>query len=197
MGHFLNDKRIREMFEDCGLMFKGKDASNHNHLLPERKDLMYAYATVSGLELEYKNADEDFKLKTIKKFLSKNNCFKIIDWKFFFTNPNIIDMYEQKMLKIIFNSIVINCNDNTVSFVFYSEFDDYIRDLTKNKDFINVISKEFSKEFQVKTIFLPDEQISLSLIAEIVNLIGEKITELGVLEKFEVELPKLILNDLG
>jgi phosphotransferase system IIB component len=186
---YINNKNIYKIFEECGLMMIGDNANYNNYLLPEKKDLISTFNS----ESDFENFTEEYKLDTILSFLSKQNHFRIIDWQFFFTNPDIFTVNEKMMLGSILISFKIHYKNNELRFTSNRESNNFVKELAKNKEFIKVI---FSKDTQLKAIFLPSEQVEHNIKKELVRLIGKKITELGVYEKIRVELPKLILKDL-
>jgi hypothetical protein len=184
---YTNDNKINKLFEECGIMMIG-DNGDYNFLLPEKKDLISAFNS----ESEFENFTEEYKLDIILSFLSKKNHFRIIDWKFFFANPNIFTVNEKMMLGSILTSFKIHYGKNELRFTSNRGSNNFVKELAKNKEFIKFI---FSKDTQLKAIFLPSEQVERNIKKELVRLIGKKITELGVYEKIN-ELPKLILKDL-
>ena len=193
MGYYTKDKNIDEMLKECGLTLIGNNAYSDSYLLPEKNDLIHLAET----EIEYENYDEDLKIKSAIIFLSIHNQFKIINWQFFFTNPCNFNVKEQIVLESIFKSFGIYYENKKFRFSNSVLSDQYIDELAKKKEFVMKLSKEFSKEFQLKSIFLPAEQISLRIKTEMVKLIGGKIVDLGIIKKIEVELPKLIFKKIS
>jgi hypothetical protein len=83
-------------------------------------------------------------------------------------------------------------NDNALRIYNRHPSDDYIREIAINNKFI----KMFSKEFQAKAIFMSFDKLTINIYKEVEKSILNKIVELGIFNKLEVELPKLILKDL-
>ena len=64
--------------------------------------------------------------------------------------------------------------------------------MVKNKDFV----ERLSTEFQLKVIFSQNSLLLEETKKEMTKLIGNKMKELGIVEKIKVELPKLIMDNL-
>jgi hypothetical protein len=140
---------------------------------------------------DYDKCDEDTKMKLIKEFVFEENYFRIINLELFLPNFKI-EQEENFILGNILYSIGISLENENIRFVFYKRINDKIEKLLIKKEFI----KNFSKKFQMITIFLPKEQLVSDLKIEITNLIGDKLKELRITNKINVELPKIIMGYL-
>ena len=182
-----DNKDIYKIFKECGLMMIGNNSNYNSYSLPEKNDLIKNSAG------DFDNLTEERKLILILGFLSRENHFRILDWEFFFINPDIFTVNEKMMLGSILVTFKIHYKDNELRFSNNGQSNNFVKELAKNKEFIKVI---FSKDTQLKAIFLSPEKIELYIKTHIIKLIGKKITDLGLYEKIGVDLPKLILEGL-
>ena len=174
----LNNK-INEMFKGCGLRMVGNnsDSLTFNSSLPTKFDLNFMYD----------NCNEETKISFIKEFLYSENHFEIFDWKFFLPNLEV-NKQEMGILTQIFASANIYYRNESFRCRFRRLKKTHLQSMLTNKYFI----ERLPKDFQLKALFLPNNQAVFELKREIAELIVGKISETNV----NIILPKLIMNNL-
>ena len=180
-----NEIIVFKMFKECGLNLVKNNFSIAHPALPDEGDL-FNYTSS-----KYKNMDENLKLETIKEYISTRNHFRVFDWNFFIS-PKYLNKKEKADLNYFFNTSTFLIENNELVLVYDHLFDSDLKYLMNNKNFIN----DMSKEFQVKTVFSSKDQALNILIEEFGRLIEKKVIELGVLQKYNIDLPRFILNNL-
>jgi hypothetical protein len=177
------ENNIESMLMRYGLRMDNVNPFAPGPKLPNYNDL--------GSEEFYNNCNEDTKMKVIKEFVFKENYFRIVDLKLFLPNFKI-DKEESFIFENILYAIAISLENESIKFNLYKTIKDKIEKLLNNKEFIKI----FSKDFQLRAIFSPKEQLYSDLKIEITNFIGDKLNEMGIIDKINEELPKIIMKDL-
>lgn len=177
------ENNIETMLMEYGIRMDNVNPFAPGPKLPNYKDLVS--------EESYDKCNEDTKMKLIKEFVFKENYFRIINFKLFFPNFKI-DEEESFILEDLLYSISISLENKSIGFIYNKVINTKIVKLLNNKEFI----KFFSKEFQMSAIFSSKEQSFRDLKIEITNLIGDKLNELGIVDKINAELPILIMRNL-
>jgi hypothetical protein len=180
-----NLRDIKLMFEQCGLLLRGKDYT-YGFDLPNKIDL------ISLAGISYVECSEETKLNLIQKSVWEKNRIRILDWKLFLPNLEI-NKQEEAILKYTFESIKIHYVNKSFKFEFQLRPNINLGIMIKNKDFVD----RLSKEFQLKAIFLPKNLLSKEIRKEISILIGNKTKEFDIIEKINFNLPRLILDNLN
>ena len=188
----MNTTKVKatDMFEECGLKIQGAETFRRSlkseFVLPKKIDLERLEKTV------YDDWDEGTKIRIIKRYICTNYNFRMPDWNFFLPNIEFAND-EKQALTLVFNSIKLYLINEKITFYFQTHpFLELLQKQLKNKDFL----KTLSNEFQLKSVFSTDKMMLKEFKTEILNLLKNKILESGFKEKFEIGLPKLIMEEL-
>jgi hypothetical protein len=176
---------IEEMLKVCGVKIIQHNSLSYGVALPKKTNLYNVNET------SYEDWDDETKLNKISEYISKENHFLPINWEFFFPNLNFNKLEEDSMISL-FQSIRIFHINYKFKMIFRNLPLRFLKYLLNNKDFI----KCFSKEFQMKVILLPIERLYGDFEKEIEKIIEDKIIELGIEQKLEMDLPIIIMKNL-
>jgi hypothetical protein len=104
-----------------------------------------------------------------------------------------LDSNDSSILYSIFDSVRFSYIDDLLDLSFYNLSSKLFLNLSQSKIFM----EQFTKSEQVKYIFSNDEKIINQIECNVVYLILNKINDLGIKNKLDVDLPKLILENLS
>jgi hypothetical protein len=180
------EKNIDILFNKYGLELRKNDKSEFGIYLPIKADLL------TSKRDNYESKRKTTKINAIKKILCKKNHFKISKWEIFLPNLKINDDKDKRILKYIFACAEIHYSKGELIYSFHNLYDEFIPDVLNNKDLINI----FSKEFQLKKMFTPNNEMINQLQLEFLGLIEMKMKEFGIKNILEIELPEIILNTI-
>jgi hypothetical protein len=176
---------IDKMFSKYGVKLTGNNRLSKSINLPKESDLKALFGTF------YTHTNSNSKKDLINKYVFKRNFFQILDSTSFLPDLKICNLNELN-LNFFLDTVLIFYKDKKISCMFPSESNKYLKSQSKNKEFI----KHFSKEFQLKNIFLDPEQTFFELKQEITNIIEKRLMELGFMEIANKEFPKVVMKFL-
>jgi hypothetical protein len=182
------DNIVLDMFDQYGLKMIENNSIFWFHGIPNLNVLKNIYSIFE------ENSYEE-KTDIIKKYLSKKNHFRITSWEFFFPYLKV-NQLEEKQLKHFFNFFKIDLYEGNLRITFTKIMKYELMTILENKELSKKLLLGFSKELQMKGIFVNNEQTRRKFKKEIVEFILSKLTNLAFEEKLEVELPNLIMKNL-
>ena len=178
------DNKINALFNDLGIKLVENSPILNGLNLPNKSDLKALFGFV------YNERNENSSILLIKNYIFRRNHFRIVHDNFLLFEKT--ELQTDSILNNILKSAKIMYIDNKFRCTFpYDSYEDF-KILLLNKEFI----EQLPKEFQLKAIFSSNE-LFLVLGVEIKNLIEERLTVLGVKEKSNIDLPKLIMDNLN
>ena len=185
MGSTLKND-VEEMFKEFGVTIKHNMKTNE-FVLPEKIDFF------THNSIPYHEWDDETKIKQICEYIRKDNHFRIANCEFFLPTLELKELDRRTIIGFfIYFHFYMNNKNNDFEVVVYPVSEDFFINLRNNGDFV----KCFSNKTQTKAIFLKHNQLYLEFEKEAKTLIKDKIIELGINERINVDLPKLIMKFL-
>jgi hypothetical protein len=178
------ESKITEMFKCFSIKIYDNNNIFGTYRLPNVNKFKLYYP-------DFKYLSSENKIKIVKNFIYDNNHFRITKWNFFFPNLDINQTDEKHLIRFL-NSLEIKFINEEIKIFFLNAHLLEIEELLVNKNFL----KEFTKDFQIKSIFLTKEKTLQKIGSELIELISRKLTEKGFKAAAGNELPKLILANL-
>ena len=173
---------IKEMFNEFGLKMLSNTSPQKAPYLPNEYDISH-----------FRLGTEQQREKDVKSFLLSSNHFRVIDLELFLPNLiNNLSPEDHLFLETMFYSVRIFYENNRLTLNYYSLLDKLILNLSQNKFFM----ERFPKEFQVKSLFLNEQNKIDDIQENLAFLILNKINDLNFKEKFLINLPKLVVKEL-
>jgi hypothetical protein len=175
---------IDEMFDDFGLKMVSDGDSSKGPILPNAITITTSNFTDHKI----------FNIEQIKDFIYSKNHFIISDRDFFLSHLlTNLDSNDSSILYSIFDSVRFSYIDDLLDLSFYNLSSKLFLNLSQSKIFM----EQFTKSEQVKYIFSNDEKIINQIECNVAYLILNKINGLDIKNKLDVDLPKLILENLS
>jgi hypothetical protein len=173
---------IKEIFNEFSLKLVSNTSPHEVPNFPNEYDIpLFRLNTDRGRE------------KGAKEFLLSTNHFRVIDSGFFL--PNLADnlIFEDLLCLIaLFDSVRICYVNNQLTLYYEHLLDETVLSLLENKYFM----EQFPKDFQVKFVFVNDQNKIDNIKENLAFLILNKINDLGFKEKIFIDLPKLVVKEL-
>jgi hypothetical protein len=175
---------IDKMFSKSGVKLIGYNRLSKSINLPKESDLNALFGT---FHTHTNNSKKDL----INKYVFRRNFFQIINSTSFLPDLKINNLNELN-LYFFLDTALIFYKDKKISCMFPIESNKYLKTQSKNKEFL----KQFSKDFQLKNIFIDSEQSFFELKQEITNVIEKRLMELGFMEVANEEFPNVVMKFL-
>ena len=177
---------IDDFFKGYGLKLINPNTNLHINI-PTKEDLeMNTLANTP-----YDQCEEDVKVRIINEFICKKNCLRISDYKLFLPNLKFNNQ-EEGSVEYIFKTVSIIHSNESQRIIFRTSITNQFKSLFNTRDYF----KNLSNEFQMKAIFSPVDKLNWQFRREVKKLVINRLIELNIIEKMNVEIPTLIMNHL-